>query len=79
MNIHSLALILMSSTHTNKHITAIEDRFAERALFFWTVREGLRLLLFAAVVVYIVLSLAGGLVPRVEVITQLVRELRGAD
>ena len=68
MNIHSLALILMSSTHANKHITSIEDRFAERALFFWTVREGLRVVLFAAVVVYVVVGMVEGLVPGVGVL-----------
>jgi len=68
----------MPATHTNKHITTIEDRLAERALFFWTVREGLRLVLFAAVVVYVVLSLVDGRVPGVEVLTQLVHGLRGA-
>jgi hypothetical protein len=58
----------MPATHTNKHITAIEDRFAERALFFWTVREGLRLLLFAAVVVYVVVGMVEGWVPGVGVL-----------
>jgi hypothetical protein len=51
-----IATILMSVTHTKKHIKPIEDRYAERARFFCIARALLKLVLVAAVVIYIVVS-----------------------
>lgn len=41
----------------------IEVRRAERELFFWTARQAIKLVLFAAVAVYVVVSLIEGQLP----------------
>jgi hypothetical protein len=51
-----IATILMSVTHTKKHIKPIEDRYAERARFFRTARKLLKLVLLTALAIYIVVS-----------------------
>jgi hypothetical protein len=43
--------------------TPIEVRRAERELFFWTARQAIKLVLFAAVAVYVVASLLEGELP----------------
>jgi hypothetical protein len=43
--------------------TPIEVRRAERELFFWTARQTIKLVLFAAIAVYVVVSLVRGQVP----------------
>lgn len=43
--------------------TPIEVRRAERELFFWTARQTIKLVLFAALAVYVVVSLVEGQVP----------------
>ena len=41
----------------------IEVRRAERELFFWTARQTIKLVLFAAVAIYVVVSLVEGQLP----------------
>jgi hypothetical protein len=41
----------------------IDVRRAERELFFWTARQTIKLVLFAAVAVYVVVSLIEGELP----------------
>jgi hypothetical protein len=41
----------------------IETRRAERELFFWTARQTLKLVVFAALTGYVVVSLAEGRLP----------------
>ncbi len=41
----------------------IEVRRAERELFFWTARQTIKLVLFAALAVYVVVSLVEGQLP----------------
>ncbi|HTD08805.1 MAG TPA: hypothetical protein VK680_07925 [Solirubrobacteraceae bacterium] len=41
----------------------IDVRRAERELFFWTARQAIKLVLFAAVAVYVVVSLIEGELP----------------
>lgn len=45
--------------------TPIEVRRAERELFFWTARQTIKLVLFAALAVYVVVSLVEGELPGV--------------
>jgi hypothetical protein len=45
--------------------TPIEVRRAERELFFWTARQTLKLVLFAALAAYVVISLVNGQLPGV--------------
>jgi hypothetical protein len=44
---------------------SIEARRAERELFFWTARQTLKLVIFAALTGYLVVSLAEGHLPGV--------------
>jgi hypothetical protein len=44
----------------------IEARRAERELFFWTARQTLKLVVFAALTAYLVVSLAEGHLPGVQ-------------
>jgi len=46
----------------------IEVRKAERELFFWTARQALKLVIFAAVTAYVVVSLAEGRLPGGEML-----------
>jgi hypothetical protein len=48
----------------------IEVRKAERELFFWTARQTLKLVIFAAVTVYLVVSLLEGRVPGGETLVR---------
>jgi len=41
----------------------IDVRRAERELFFWTARQAIKLVLFAAVAIYVVVSLIEGELP----------------
>jgi hypothetical protein len=43
--------------------TPIEIRKAERELFFWTARETVKLIVLAALAVYVVISLIEGQLP----------------
>ena len=45
--------------------TPIEVRRAERELFFWTARQTVKLVLFAALAAYVVISLVNGQLPGV--------------
>jgi hypothetical protein len=47
----------------HKARTPIEVRRAERELFFWTARQAIKLVLFAALAVYVVVSLVRGQLP----------------
>jgi hypothetical protein len=51
--------------------TPIEVRRAERELFFWTARQTIKLVLFAALAVYVVVSLAEGQFPGSELLLRL--------
>jgi hypothetical protein len=42
---------------------SIQRRRAERELFFWTARQALQLILFAAFVIYVVVAMIEGRVP----------------
>jgi hypothetical protein len=53
-------------------ITPIGDRRAERELFFWTAHEALKLVLFAALVIYIVISVVQGRLPGAEMLLRYV-------
>ena len=49
----------------------IKDRREERELFFWTARQTLRLVVFTALTVYLVLSLLKGQLPGSELLLRL--------
>jgi hypothetical protein len=51
--------------------TPIDVRRAERELFFWTARQTIKLVLFAALAVYIVAALARGEFPGGELLLRL--------
>lgn len=51
--------------------TPIEVRRAERELFFWTARQTIKLVLFAAVAVYVVVSLVQGQFPGSELLLRV--------
>jgi hypothetical protein len=64
-----------SHTHRPKlsqQTTPIRDRRAERELFFWTAREALKLVLFVALVVYVVVSIVNGRLPGAEMLLRYV-------
>jgi hypothetical protein len=68
---------LKAATRTNRikrsqQITSIRNRRAERELFFWTAREALKLVLFAALVVYVVVSVVQGRLPGAEMFLRYV-------
>ena len=46
----------------------IEARRAERELFFWTARQTLKLVVFAALTAYLVVSLAEGRLPGAQML-----------
>jgi hypothetical protein len=46
----------------------IEARRAERELFFWTARQTLKLVIFAALTAYLVMSLAEGRLPGAQLL-----------
>jgi hypothetical protein len=56
----------------SQQTTPIGDRKAERELFFWTAREALKLVLFAALVVYVVVSVVQGRLPGAEMLLRYV-------
>jgi hypothetical protein len=49
----------------------IEVRRAERELFFWTARQAIKLVMLAAVAVYIVVSLIEGRIPGSELLLRV--------
>ena len=49
----------------------IEVRRAERELFFWTARQTIKLVLFAAIAVYVVVSLVQGQFPGSELLLRV--------
>jgi hypothetical protein len=49
----------------------IDVRRAERELFFWTARQTIKLVLFAAVAVYVVVSLIEGELPGGELLLRV--------
>jgi hypothetical protein len=50
----------------------IEARRAERELFFWTARQTLKLVVLAALVIYLVVSLVEGRLPGSELLLRVV-------
>jgi hypothetical protein len=60
---------VMASTHRAR--TPIEVRRAERELFFWTARQTLQLVVLAAVVVYVIVSLLRGHIPGSELLLRV--------
>lgn len=54
---------------------SIEVRKAERELFFWTAHQTLRLVLFAAVVIYAIASMISGELPGIEQLVRLAQAL----
>jgi hypothetical protein len=48
----------------------IEARKAERELFFWTARQTLKLVIFAALTAYLVVSLVEGRLPGGELLAR---------
>jgi hypothetical protein len=46
----------------------IEARRAERELFFWTARQTLKLVIFAALTAYLVVALAEGRLPGAQML-----------
>lgn len=55
----------------NRTRTPIEVRRAERELFFWTARQTVKLVLFAALAAYVVVSLVRGQFPGVGLLVRL--------
>ncbi|HTB49479.1 MAG TPA: hypothetical protein VK701_00745 [Solirubrobacteraceae bacterium] len=53
---------------SRKPKSSLKSRKAERELFFWTARQGLWLVTFAAFVVYSVISMAEGHIPAIELL-----------
>lgn len=53
--------------------TPIEVRRAERELFFWTARQTIRLVVLAALAVYVVISLLRGQIPGSELLVHVLR------
>jgi hypothetical protein len=51
--------------------TPIEVRKAERELFFWTARQTLKLVVLAALAVYVVVSLVHGRIPGSELLLRV--------
>jgi hypothetical protein len=51
--------------------TPIEVRRAERELFFWTARQTVKLVLFAALAAYVVVSLVRGQFPGAGLLVRL--------
>ncbi len=51
--------------------TPIEVRRAERELFFWTARQTVKLVVLAALAVYVVVSLAEGRIPGSELLLRV--------
>jgi hypothetical protein len=51
--------------------TPIEVRRAERELFFWTARQALKLVVFAAVAIYVIVSLLRGHIPGSELLLRV--------
>jgi hypothetical protein len=51
--------------------TPIEVRRAERELFFWTARQAVKLVVLAAVAVYVVASLLHGRIPGSELLVRI--------
>jgi hypothetical protein len=49
----------------------IEERRAERELFFWTARQAIKLVLLVAVAGYVVVSLIEGRIPGSEVLLRV--------
>jgi hypothetical protein len=65
----------MSATHTNHETKLIENRLAERARFFWTVRETLGLVRSAALATYLLVAVVEGELPGAEVVLSGLRGL----
>lgn len=59
-------------TKSDREPKLIATRRAERELFFWTARESLKLVLFAALVVYVVVSVVRGRLPGAEMLLRYV-------
>lgn len=51
--------------------TPIEVRRAERELFFWTARQTVKLVVLAAIAVYLVVSLLQGRIPGGELLLRV--------
>lgn len=51
--------------------TPIEVRRAERELFFWTARQTVKLVVLAAIAVYLVVSLLQGRIPGSELLLRV--------
>lgn len=58
----------VSHVSLTERLCEVHVKQAERELFFWTVRQALKLVLLAAVVIDVVLALAEGRVPLVNLI-----------
>jgi hypothetical protein len=58
----------VSHVGPTERLCAVHVKRAERELFFWTVRQALKLVLFAAVVIDMIFALAEGRVPLVNLI-----------
>jgi hypothetical protein len=52
----------------DRHRAPIQERKAERELFFWTVEKSLKIVAMAAFTIYTVVSLAEGRVPGAELL-----------
>lgn len=53
----------------------VDDRRAERELFFWTAHKSLKLIVSVALTVYCVVSLIGGDFPSASELLDVLREL----
>jgi hypothetical protein len=58
----------VSHVGPTERLCAVHVKRAERELFFWTVRQALKLVLLVAVVIDLVFALAEGRVPLVNLI-----------
>jgi hypothetical protein len=58
----------VSHVSPTERLREVHVKHAERELFFWTVRQALKLVLLAAIVIDVVLALAEGRVPLVNLI-----------